>query len=74
MVVWPLAAELKHLSSLAGPGTNERSWLGSQGQFLWCLHSGFIQRRSAESHVCSLHGDGVTPLPAKHFLLARTDC
>lgn len=69
-----LPAELKCVSSLAGSSTNERSWPGSQGQLLWCLHSRFVQRCSEESHVRSLHRDGVTPLTAKHFLLARTDC
>lgn len=53
------------LSSLAGPSTNERSWLGSQGQLLRCLHGRLVQRCSAESHVRSLHGDGVTPLACK---------
>lgn len=73
-VVWLIAAELKCVSSLAGPSTNERGWPGSQGQLLRRLHSRFIQRCSAESHVRPLHGDGVTPLTCTALLLARTDC
>lgn len=73
-VVRLLAAELKCVSSLAGPSTNERSWPGSQGQLLRRLHGRFVQRRSAESHVRPLHGDGVTPRTCKALSLARTDC
>lgn len=72
VVVWPLSAMLKCVSSLAGPSTDERSWLGSQGQLLRCLHSRFLQRCSAESHVRSLHGDGVTtPLACQALLVSK---
>lgn len=47
------------VSSLAGPSTDERSWPRSQGQLLRRLHCGLVQGRGAESHVCTLHRDGV---------------
>lgn len=55
----PLTTELTLVCSLAGPGADERSWPGSQGQLVRRLHGGFLQRCGAESHVCPLHRDGV---------------